>query len=246
MTINMKRSTWFGLWLGLCLFACDDASEPAPLQGFDATRFASMDLGTPSSDMHHLRDQRIPTDQTHRDMHLAPWDVGISQTDAQPQTDSGPQCSTLCISSSITWGRVGGLTPYDLIYSISPCRTQEVRIDSFAAVDPESLRCERPTPDCSSDAAINLSMIVTQIDAAVEAGAFDYGRVYGVDSRPVDGQILSIQWDNQELLVGDLSPKMNDCVRPDAAKRLAELLLNLGADMEMNTPACANLADSLN
>ena len=170
-----------------------------------------------------------------------------AQTDTMITRDADLECLDACIEDRLTWGRIGGFTPYDVIYTVSPCNTQIVQIESFNAVDPDALRCERIAPSCQDDARITLPRVLAQLSIVLESNAFEFGEVYGVDSRPVDGQVFSIVFQGQELLLGDpCGGSVSDCTNPPPEViELADLLWDFGRAMENNEPSCANIRNGL-
>ena len=241
----MLTKIWGLLCLCGCLAACGETNDPSELTP-DANLPAHMDTDMMTSDMEQRSDQFITTDATvpmASDMFA---DMAI-QADMTLSSDMGQLCTDDCMTEPLTWGRIGGLTPYDVVYTLTPCNTQVVQINSFTAVDPDALRCERIAPGCNAQARITLPEVITKLGEVLSSSAFEFGEVYGQDSRPVDGQVFSIVFGDQEVLIGDPCEGggANCTPPPPEVVAFADLLWDFGRAMENEEPTCAHLRDGL-
>ncbi len=241
----MWTRIWGLLCLSACVAACSENSDPS-VPTTDATVPIQMDMSAAATDMQLALDQSITADGAIPSPTDMSTDMAV-QIDAEVNSDMALECTDNCIEDTLTWGRIGGRTPYDVVYTLSPCRNQVIQINSFSAVDPDALRCERTAPGCGSEARITLPEVLIQLAAVLGSNAFDFDAVYGVDSRPVDGQVFSIVFRGQELLLGDpCEGSVSECTNPPPEViELADLLWDFGRAMENTEPSCANIRDEL-
>ena len=242
----MLSRVWGLCCVCACVTACGNSDNTTEPIGGDATRPTTIDLDMTRPDMDRPFDQSVETDAMVSNQMDMTVDMNV-QKDAMVITDADLDCLDACIEDSLTWGRIGGFTPYNVIYTLNPCNTQIVQIESFNAVDPDALRCERTAPGCGSEARITLQDVLAKLAIVSRTNAFDFRGVYGVDSRPVDGQVFSIVFQGQELLLGDpCGGSVSDCTNPPPEViELADLLWDFGRAMENNEPSCANIRDGL-
>ena len=113
------------------------------------------------------------------------------------------QCEDRCLESSITWGLTGGLTAFTVLNALSPCRQQEMFVETFYAEDPDDRRCERQVDQCPEPNAELFASVVAILEMPPVFNAFENAAFFGVDSRPYDGPILSIRYQDRELLIGE-------------------------------------------
>ena len=240
---------YFRIWGLLCLcgvlWGCDESSDT--INGPADATMPTADMTTTTTDMSTGVDQNVSSDAMNTNMMDMSADRGVPVVDANMATDAGTVCVDRCVGDTLTWGRIGGFTPYDVVYTVSPCNTQAVQIESFSAVDSDALRCERVAPGCDADDRITLPMVLDQLAAVAATNAFEFGNVFGLDSRPVDGQVFSIVFEGRELLIGDpCAEGSTNCTNPPAVVlELADLLWDFGRDMENTEPSCANIRDEL-
>ena len=168
-------------------------------------------------------------------------------SDSALSEDADVECPEVCIAAGITWGKVGGLTPYTEVYSLEPCRRQSISVTTPFATSPDEHSCERTLDNCRQDQMEVLQALNTRLTANEVRTIFSRGTLFGVDSRPYDGQVFSIQVDNQEILIGDpCDPGNSQCQNPpQVMQELADLLWDLGREMEGREPSCANLREGL-
>ena len=241
----MIKRVWVPLCLCVCMAACGENAESSVLTT-DASMPLHMDMSMVASDMEVTSDQSVRMDVTTSNSPDMTADMTLN-ADAMLSPDMSSECIDGCVDSTLTWGRIGGFTPYNVVYTLSPCNTQAIQIDSFSAVDPDALRCERIAPGCTAEARITLPEVMAQFADILASNAFDFGAVYGVDSRPVDGQVFSIVYQGRELLLGDpCEGSVSECTNPPrAVLEFADLLWDFGREMENTEPSCAHIRDEL-
>jgi len=226
----------------LAVFGCvAETSDPVNLDAGgsipDGTRSSQQDAEPlPSPTMDSTVTQRDMTGITPPDMDLP-----------SPSVDMAVGCENRCTEQRILWGRIGGFVPYDISYAIDPCRTQSVFATTPFANDPNANRCERVIADCNEQAGADFEQLLTVVAQTVSDGICGSNSVYGIDSRPWDGQVLSIRLNDQECLLGDPCDGTEpDCIDPpDSLVDVADLLWRFGRSMETTDPNCESLTDGL-
>ncbi len=229
----------FALHLGACNATDTEMSNPQP-------QIEPSDVGVASPD------SAVPLPGNTSDSAVTVADVGVSTPPQDmhlivPDMMVTPTCENACVDASITWGRIGGRTAYDINYSIEACRTQSVWIDTPFANDPNAHRCERTIPDCEEVTGIEFERIRQALAQVTAQGLCNTVIIYGIDSRPWDGQVFSIRYADKECLLGDpCDGSQPECIDPpELLLETADLLWSFGRDMEQNDPSCANLTNGL-
>lgn len=158
-----------------------------------------------------------------------------------------PNCENECVTERISWGRIGGRTPYDVNYALDMCRTQVVWIDTPFASNPDAHRCERTISDCQTPDGLDFEQIRLNVEQIKTQGLCTAASVYGIDSRPWDGQVFSIRYDSEECLLGDpCDGTQPNCTDPPAILlEIADQLWSFGREMERNDPSCARITEGL-
>ena len=236
----MPRDLWFITILALSL----GCSEREKTPDTDPLLTPPMDAGSVSDKGRPIPGSRLDIGSTTQSS-----DSGTSfvPPDATMDATSVPQCEDNCSDGLVAWGQTGGLTAYDVRYEIRPCREQRMFVETPFANNPEENSCERTVPNCAHPLGDIFEMALRQLNTIrVQNICAQYG-VFGVDTRPVDGQVFLVQFDNQECLLGDAcDPTDASCQqRPQQLVDLSETLLRLGRDMEENDPNCADLLQGL-
>ena len=177
----------------------------------------------------------------------ATLDALVTPVDAAPTVDIGAECTDRCMPYEVIWGRTGGLTSYDMRYALSPCREQRVFVEAPFAANPDDLTCTRIIPGCADPLGAQYERAVDAMMQLADAALCETSTLFGIDSRPVDGQILSIAFDNKECLLGDPCDGVSaGCIDPpDVLLATADALWDLGRDMERDEPSCAMLTNGL-
>jgi hypothetical protein len=238
----MRRDLIWALGATLVIFGC--AAETSDPVSLDARVSAPDGTGSSQQDAEPLPGRTMDSAVAQRDMNLiTPPDMALPS----PSVDMAVGCENRCTEQRILWGRIGGFVPYDISYAIEPCRTQSVFATTPFANDPNANRCERVIPDCAEEDGADFERLLVLITQTVSDGICGSNSVYGIDSRPWDGQVLSIRLNDQECLLGDPCDGTEPgCIDPpNALIELADLLWRFGRSMEMTDPNCANLTDEL-
>ena len=238
----MLRYLYLPLCGALCMSACSATD----------TEMANLEIPTGSTDAGATSPDSIaPLPANVLDSMLMSTDTGMnSPTDMSLVTldmTITPSCENECVSERVSWGRIGGRTPYDVSYGLNVCRTQTVWIDTPFASDPNAHRCERTISDCQTPDGIEFERVRQLIEQIKTQGLCTATSVYGIDSRPWDGQVFSIRYESEECLLGDpCDGTQPDCSDPpDILIEAADQLWSFGREMEQNEPNCARIAEGL-
>ena len=226
----------------LCISACSTTNTEMANQ---APLVNSYDTGLPAPDA------TTPLPGHSIDSTVMSTDTGVAQTfDMTLITHDMtmiPSCDNDCVTERISWSRIGGQTPYEVSYALDACRTQVVWIDTPFASNPDAHRCERIIEDCQTPDGIEFEGILRLIAQIKAQGLCNAALMYGIDSRPWDGQVFSIRYEREECLLGDpCDGTQPDCIDPpEILLEAADLLWSFGREMEQNDPSCARIADGL-
>jgi len=139
-----------------------------------------------------------------------------------------------CPEENLTWGWQGGFVAFTEQLSLTSCPSFE-RIRRPAGSEMPDARCFGDL-SCTSDApeevsAESLGRLVANEELRSIFDASD-STIFGRDSRPVDGSLLSVSLGEQSLLIGDECPSASDCrAIPEILSELRETLLALDEQM---------------
>jgi hypothetical protein len=140
-----------------------------------------------------------------------------------------------CVAQAVEWGMTGGFVVYNDMSTLDPCSTFGHRRVSRSP-DPPSPTCEQALGDCSG--AIGASDVSGAIaNADVQAAIAAAPVFYGVDTRPVDGQALSMQIGGAIVEVGEPCGLAPCKAIPPGIGALANLLQAL-TKQELARPPC--------
>lgn len=238
----MARYIFILLLLALCLGGCNstdaEMSTLEPLVNPLDTGLVLPDSTTP------LPGSNIDSAVISMDADVNPMsDMALMALDVSMMRD----CENECVSEPISWGRVGGRTAYEVSYAIEMCRTQVVWIDTPFASDPDAHRCERTISECQTADGVEFESIRQTIAQLKAQDLCNAALIYGIDSRPWDGQVFSIRYEREECLLGDpCDGTQPDCIDPpEILVEAADKLWSYGREMEQNDPSCARIADGL-
>jgi hypothetical protein len=230
--------------LGTVLFLVGCVTETSSTSNLDVSVSDADDTNSGSQDAAPLPAPSIDVAVSQQDMNLmTPPDMN----QPSPSVDMAAGCENNCTEQRILWGRIGGRVAYDISYAIDPCRTQSVFVTTPFANDPNTNRCERVIADCTEQTGVDFEQLLILVAQTVSDGVCGSSSIYGIDSRPWDGQVLSIRLNDQECLIGDpCDGTVPGCLDPpDSLIEAADLLWHFGRSMEMTDPNCANLTDGL-
>jgi hypothetical protein len=152
--------------------------------------------------------------------------------------DSATACG--CISYAISWGYIGGMVAYTDRSTLGTCFKYTHRRDSFVTSEP-SLVCEQEEPLCDNKTVIGSEQITAAIQNTDVQSALSNGNIlYGVDSRPVDGQVFEIKVGDDTIEVGsNCGTSGNSCVPiPQGVQTLVALLKKLDKE-QLGKPPCS-------
>lgn len=164
---------------------------------------------------------------TGRDLGRPDRDLG------PPRVDAGSGCDR-CISEVIGWGFDGGLVFERRWWELSPCDRLLGRVDFADGSSPEVCTASAGALDCGLLGRIEDLVHSAPMDAIRDAAP----TVFGIDSRPVDGQILALRIGGDEIGVGADCGDAPDCDPvPPQLRDLADLLQRM-ADRASDPSAC--------
>ena len=220
-----------------------DATRTAPV--VDAAFMDSAHQSAPPMDMLLVQGPSVDAESLPESQQDATV-VADAEVIEDAHTAPTPLCEDRCLESSITWGLTGGLMAFTVINSLSPCRQQEMSVETFFAEDPDDRRCERLVDQCPEPNAELFASVVTLLETPSVLNAFENAAFFGVDSRPYDGPILSIRYQDRELLIGEPCPTNDaDCQEPPAdLSALVDALETLRRSMS-ETVDCIGITDEL-
>lgn len=177
----------------------------------------------------------------------------VDLTDVPPLMDAGPRdgpCAETVPGGDLRFGREGGLRADVTTYSVSaPRRFLLERMAGGATT-----RCETTIPACGAADDVTVDTLATALSSPDVAAAFqaatasDAGTVfYGVDSRPVDGEVFFVTRNGRFVYVGEpcrTGPGTGCVTAPVGVQRLVDVL-NALREQESRRPACrAALGDA--
>lgn len=194
----------------------------------------------PSFDVRTNRDipqvDRGPTPEVVDLTDVAPLDAGFRD---------GP-CAETVPGGELRFGREGGLRADVTTYSVSsPRRFLLERMVAGGA----TARCETTIPACGATDDVTVDTLAAALNHADVATAFaaatasDAGTVfYGVDSRPIDGDVFFVTRNGRFVYVGEpcRTGSGSGCVTaPVGVQRLVDVL-NALREQESRRPVCVS------
>ena len=139
-----------------------------------------------------------------------------------------------CSTSSIQWWMDGGLAPLRDVSEFHPCQT--FVLTRLALTDPPGPRaCKQELGDCTNALGaldVNAAVAHPDVQRAIAAAPVTYGE----DTRPVDGQVMAIQF-AARIEVGNPCSSATCKPIPPGVDALAKLLRNL-TNQELARGAC--------
>ncbi|MBL8600897.1 MAG: hypothetical protein JNK72_03140 [Myxococcales bacterium] len=220
----------------LSLVALVGCSDGAPLFSDAATDVPGMLAFDVPQDAGAMRD-RPPTPEV------------IDLTDIALSADTPVARDAAClsaVSAEVTYGHDGGLVAFRYTYSLRPAATF-VALKTFTDASP--VRCETAVPSCNTPNEVDIDEVASalaspDVEAAFEAARANNNMVlYGVDPRPVDGQVFYVQRGGARVMVGDpcrTGGGAGCTTAPVGVQRLVDVLTAL-AEQERLRPACMAL-----
>jgi hypothetical protein len=179
------------------------------------------------------------------DRGMAPEVVDL--TDVPPLLDAGFRdgpCAESVPGGDLRFGREGGLRFDVTTYSVSSPR--RFLLERSMAGGPTA-RCETTIPACGATDDVTVDVLATALNSPDVAAAFqaatasDAGTVfYGVDSRPIDGEVFFVTRNGRFVYVGDpcRTGSGSGCVTaPVGVQRLVDVL-NALQEQESRRPVC--------
>jgi hypothetical protein len=144
-------------------------------------------------------------------------------------------CSQECSAPEVSWRLDGGLVPYHGSSSLSGCKEyRHIRTPVDVLL---------PQRECSVTLACTEQRIQQALSRADVVAALDSGQLYGVDTRPVDGQLQVVSYQGKELRVGRqcTSSDPPNCIpTPTGVQMLVDAVQDFDQEMLMR-PECANV-----
>ena len=155
---------------------------------------------------------------------------------------SAASCSP-CVEDSIEWGNNGGFVAFTERSSLSACSRyrHERRSAGGGAV---MAQCGRELP-CMGSGLHGISDVLHEIEQRDVVAALAKGEVlFGVDARPVDGQVFEIVVGDDTILVGmPCAQGASGCMAiPPGVDALAQVLRSIDAE-QLNLEPCAGAFD---
>lgn len=223
----MKRAP--SLLLAATLLAACGDSAPSPFTEVDA---GGPDSGLPTSD--------APADA--RPDRATPDVVDLTDVPAKDAPAADVACAPT-LPGTVRFGMVGGLVAVTDTYTLTaPLGFRAVRVASGVTT-----MCDTSVPGCNTADMVDVGEVNAALAARDVQAAFGTARggtmlVYGVDSRPVDGQVFSVSLDGAEVIVGNpCRTGGTGCMEiPVGLQRLVDVLTGL-RDQELLRPACMGL-----
>lgn len=212
------------LALTLALAACNDSNSNE----------AGPDIGDAVADATHDAAQDIASDAPSDAAPDLPLDV-VSDASVDAARDQGSDAEPSCdIPATYTYGPDGGLSPVHDVYRIEPGRRFTATRTAAPGFDAGAGTCTTMLDYCgTSDGGTvdTLAVIVALNDADVIAAfANQTSTVYGIDTRPVDGQVFAItRSDGHHFEIG------NDCGGSASCRAIPAGLTRLRSVLERLT-----------
>jgi len=152
----------------------------------------------------------------------------------------GGNCEELCVSDTITWGYVGGLAFYTDESQITACRTFQHTREEYGTGT--TLTCTDTVPACAMNPSVSVEELEAMLaDPDVVAAVAAAPVLYGLDTRPVDGQVLRIAIGDAVLEVGSPCLDAPSCEPiPEGVQALGDLLSALTM-LEISQDPCLSV-----
>jgi hypothetical protein len=225
----MKRAP--SLFFAAALLAACSDDQPTPFTEVDA---GGPDSGLPTSDV--AVDAR--PDRSTPDV--------VDLTDVPPPDAPAPSdvACTATLAGTVRFGMVGGLVATSETFTLTP--PLAFRAERRGATG-MTTSCQTSVPGCNTTDMVDVGEVNAALSARDVQTAFGMARggmmlVYGVDPRPMDGQVFSVALDGAEVIVGGpCRTGGGGCLEiPIGLQRLVDVLTGL-RDQELLRPACMGL-----
>lgn len=154
-------------------------------------------------------------------------------------TGSGGGSSTDCgcVDDAIDWHLDGGLVGYLEEHELADCNTFSY-IASPVLTDPATETCSRALDSC--EGFVSPAEVQVAVDnAEVQAALSEAPVLYGVDNRPVDGQVFVFEIAGARVEVGDPCTECENPI-PEGVSELVDLLKRLATE-QLAEPPCDEL-----
>jgi hypothetical protein len=151
-----------------------------------------------------------------------------------------------CLVASLDWGNSGGLVARSDRSMLSPCNTYRHTRTTFGGggAPAPALACERMLP-CMGSGLHGIADVIAALEHAdVEVALAKGTPLFGVDSRPLDGQVFEIKLGKDTITVGGpCPPTSSSCTPiPPGVNTLAQLLRDIDEE-QLNLAPCAGMFD---
>jgi hypothetical protein len=110
----------------------------------------------------------------------------------------GGACVQCIVAPGVTWGQNGGLVAYADSMQLNPCMSYK-RSRSASTPGDTGKTCTVLIPSCPNELVSNVAGLLALPDVQQ---AMKSHTVFGVDSRPVDGQVLRVEVGADYLEIG--------------------------------------------
>ena len=159
---------------------------------------------------------------------------------------AGGSCAP-CLAASLDWGNSGGLVARSDRSMLSPCNAYRHTRTTFGGgggAPAPALACDRMLP-CMGSGLHGIGDVIAALDHADVETALAKGTVlFGVDSRPLDGQVFEIKVGKSTITVGNACPPPSSSCTPipPGVNTLAQLLRDIDEE-QLNLTPCAGMFD---
>ena len=150
-----------------------------------------------------------------------------------------------CLADTLNWGNSGGLVARNDRSTLSPCNAyRHTRTTFGGGGGAPALTCDRLLP-CMGSGLHGIGDVIRALEHSDVQAALAKGSVlFGVDSRPVDGQVFEIMVGKGTITVGSpCPPPSSSCTPiPLGVNVLAQLLRDIDEE-QLNLAPCAGMFD---
>lgn len=156
---------------------------------------------------------------------------------------SAVPCSP-CVEDMIGWGNNGGFVAFTERSSLDACNAYQHERRSVGGGGAPSAQCKRALP-CMGSGLHGIADVLTAIEHAdVRAALAKKQVLFGVDTRPVDGQVFEIVVGSSKIEVGmPCSAGATGCSAiPPGVSTLAQLLRAVDEE-QLNLEPCTGMFD---